>query len=235
MDRRRSPLVPAQGRCRWLIGSLRDVPETDDWLTTAERVRLAQLHIAKRRADWRLGRWVAKRAVGAALGCAPARIAVIATESGAPLALRDGVPAPLALSLSHAAGRGLCAVAPPEVGVGCDLEPLAPRSAAFVRDYFTPAEQHRIAGDDRLATLFWCAKEAVLKALRDGLRRDPREAEVALAASDRRLIVDCDGRRFDARWWVADGLVAVIASLSDARAPGLGPCLRTPNVQTGGL
>jgi 4'-phosphopantetheinyl transferase len=212
LDRPLPPLVPAQGRCGWLIGALRDVPDTDDWLTAGERVRLAQLHLAKRRADWRLGRWVAKRAVGAALACDPDRIAVIATESGAPLALRDGVPAPVALSLSHAAGRGLCAVAPPGVAVGCDLEPLAPRSAAFVRDYFTAAEQRRIAGDDRLATLFWCAKEAVLKALGDGLRRDLREAEVASAAGDRRLVVDCAGRRFAARWWVTDGLVAVIAS-----------------------
>jgi 4'-phosphopantetheinyl transferase len=211
LDRPLPPLVPAQGRCGWLLESLRDVPDTDDWLTTGERVRLAQLRVAKRRADWRLGRWVAKRAVGAALGCDPARIAVIATESGAPLALRDGVPAPVALSLSHAAGRGLCAVAPPAVAVGCDLEPLTPRSAAFVRDYFTPAEQRRIACDDRLATLFWCAKEAVLKALGDGLRRDPREADVTLAPRDQRLIVDCEGRRFDAHWWVADGLLAVIA------------------------
>ncbi len=63
----------------------------------------------------------------------------------------------------------------------------------------------------RIGYPLWCAKEPVLKALGDGLRRDPREAEVASAASDRRLIVDCAGRRFEALGWVTDGLIAVIA------------------------
>lgn len=195
---------------RYLLASAADVPAHDEWLAPLERVRLSQLRIAKRRADWRLGRWVAKQAVAAALGCDPVRVAIIASESGAPLALRDGVPAPVALSLSHADGRGLCAVAPSGAAVGCDLERVAPRSPAFVRDYFVAAEQQRIGADDRLATLLWCAKEAALKALGDGLRRDPREAEVTLAADDTHLTVTCAGRRFDAWSFGVDGLVAAL-------------------------
>ncbi len=203
----------------WRIACAAGVPEDDDWLVPVERVRLAQLRLAKRRTDWRLGRWVAKHTVAEALACDAARVAIIARESGAPLALLDGVPAPLAISLSHADGRGLCAVAPPDVAVGCDLEPVAPRSAAFVRDYFSAAERRRIGADDRLATLYWCAKEAALKALGDGLRRAPGEAEVTLAADTPRLSVVCAGRRFDA-WSVdVDGFVAVIAVYKRRSAP----------------
>ncbi|MFN8642278.1 MAG: hypothetical protein U0802_11705 [Candidatus Binatia bacterium] len=78
---------------RYLLQASGDVPADDAWLAPVERVRLAQLRVAKRRADWRLGRWTAKRAVAAALGVAVDRVAVIAAAGGAPLALLDGVPA----------------------------------------------------------------------------------------------------------------------------------------------
>jgi 4'-phosphopantetheinyl transferase len=200
-----------------LLQPLAAVPADDDWLAPTERARLAALRIPKRRADWRLGRWTAKCAVAAALDCDPARIAIIATESGAPLALRDGVPAPVAISLSHAAGHGLCAVAPAGVVLGCDLERIEPRSAAFARDYFTATEQALIGTDPRLATRLWCAKEAVLKALGDGLREDTRAVEVGMGTgsadgwSRLTAVHTASGRRFDAWWRELDGLVAVIA------------------------
>jgi len=63
--------------------------------------------------------------------------------------------------------------------VGCDLEVVEARSPAFLEDYFTTQEQAALraapaAERDRLATLFWAAKESVLKALRVGLRADTR-------------------------------------------------------------
>jgi 4'-phosphopantetheinyl transferase len=61
--------------------------------------------------------------------------------------------------------------------VGCDLELVEPRSAAFVRHFFTSTEQQAIH-DDLTANLLWSAKESVLKVLRTGLRRDTRTVEV---------------------------------------------------------
>ncbi len=162
----------------WMLATAAEVPVSDDWLSTVEQAALARLRVDKRRADWRLGRWVGRRALAAALACDAGRLAIIASESGAPLALRDGLPAPVSLSLSHAGGHGLCAVAPIGVAIGCDLEPLTLREPAFVRQWFTAAEQAAIAADPTLATVFWCAKEAVLKADRCGLRDDPSRVTV---------------------------------------------------------
>jgi 4'-phosphopantetheinyl transferase len=227
------------------------VPAGDDWLAPAERARLAALRVERRRAAWRLGRWTAKRAVALAdgrCGLALDRIAIIATESGAPLALIDAAPAPCAISISHAAGRALCVVAPPAAAVGCDLERVEPRSAAFVADYFTAAERaavDRAAPHERavLATLIWSAKEAVLKAMREGLRLDTRAAEVTPASGvsvqgwrPLSAVHPFSGRRFDG-WWRREGdCVATVAAdaaleppraldlralaLSDGRLPG---------------
>jgi 4'-phosphopantetheinyl transferase len=209
------------------------VPGDDDWLTPAERARLAELRIGRRGAEWRLGRWTAKRAVALVDGRALTfdRIAIIATESGAPLALIDSTPAPCAISISHTAGRGLCVVAPSAVALGCDLERVEPRGGAFVADYFTAAERavvEQAAADQRacLATLIWSAKEAVLKALREGLRLDTREVEVtpasAAAVEGWRPLVGThapSGRRFDGWWRRAGDLVATVAADTRLGAP----------------
>ena len=138
----------------------------------------------KRRADWRLGRWTAKRVIRRALPSVAedAAIEILAAESGAPKASIAGVPAPFVLSISHSHRRSVCAVAAPELRMGCDIEWIEPRSEAFVRDYLTAAEQRRVraAGTDRweLVTMTWSAKECVLKAMREGLRLDTRDVEL---------------------------------------------------------
>jgi 4'-phosphopantetheinyl transferase len=70
------------------------------------------------------------------------------------------------------------------VAVGIDLEIVEPRSAAFGRDYFTPAEADFIAAvapQEQAAwvTCLWSAKEAVLKALGLGLRLDTRAVQIS--------------------------------------------------------
>jgi 4'-phosphopantetheinyl transferase len=221
------------GSCAWLMQTAADIPRADAWLSAAERAHLATLTVVRRRLDWRLGRWTAKCAVARIDGrpeLTLARIAIIATESGAPLALLDSTPAPYTISIGHAAGRALCVVGPPAVALGCDIERLEPRSDAFVADYFTAAERavvEQAASDDRasLVTLIWSAKEAALKALREGLRLDTREVEVEPAAAPPvqgwcPLVIahTPSGMRFEGWWRDAGGLVATVAA-----APPLGP------------
>jgi hypothetical protein len=55
----------------WLEQAVNDVPDNNNWLCTGELACLNRLRFAKRRADWRLGRWTAKRAVAARLGWPP--------------------------------------------------------------------------------------------------------------------------------------------------------------------
>ena len=165
----------------WLTRSLVDVPGGDHWLTSGERDVLAGLRFPKRRADWRLGRWTAKAAVGLWLDVAPASVAVLSGPDGAPAAWIGDAPAPVALSLSHRGGRALAVVARAGCTVGCDLELIEPRSGAFVAEWLAPDEQRRAAAAAatdraRLVNAIWTAKEAAAKVRREGLRLDLRTA-----------------------------------------------------------
>jgi 4'-phosphopantetheinyl transferase len=208
----------------WLIRSLADVPAGDTWLSARERRAEAGLHMQRRRHDWRLGRFAAKAAVGAWLSVAPERIEILRAPDGAPEAWVDGERAPVSVSLSHRAGRGLAVVAQAPAVVGCDLERVEPRSGAFVREWLAPAEHgllaaHAEADRARLTNLVWTAKEAAAKVRREGLRLDVRRAVVAPAgagAADgawRTLRVQWDdGAAPTAGWWRAEpGWVMTIA------------------------
>src|SRR6516164_3359283 len=168
----------------WLEQTEGDVPPHHDWLSANEAARLNDMRFAKRRADWRLGRWTAKRALAAYLNLpshpqALTDIELRPASSGAPEVFFANKPAAVTVSLSHRAGSALCAVALSGAALGCDLEIIEPRSDGFVADYFTPEEQALVAeasAPDRpwLLALLWSAKESALKALRTGLRLDTR-------------------------------------------------------------
>jgi 4'-phosphopantetheinyl transferase len=174
----------------WLEQAEADVPTGNDWLGLSEANRLNGLRFAKRRADWRLGRWTAKRALAACLDLPAhlatlARIEIIPAASGAPEAFVAHKRAPVTISLSHRGGRAMCTVAPSGAELGCDLEIVEPRSDAFVNDYFAREEQKVItlaspAERSLFAALLWSAKESALKALREGLRMDTRDVIVCL-------------------------------------------------------
>jgi len=181
-----------------------DVTSAEVWLSDREALRLNGFRFPKRRADWRLGRWTAKRAVAAYLNLpshpqALARIEIRPAPSGAPEVFLDNQPASITLSLSHSSGRALAAVAESGVKLGCDLEVIEARSNAFITDYLTAEEQGLIArtpAGDRawLTTLLWSSKESALKALHEGLRLDTRSVIVSLEASS------CDPNSWSPLW-----------------------------------
>jgi 4'-phosphopantetheinyl transferase len=204
----------------WLEQQEADVPAGENWLSQRESSILSTLRFPKRRTDWRLGRWTAKCAVAAHLAIAIddrslARIKILASASGAPEAFLDNEPAPLTISLSHGGGTAVCAIAPVGAALGCDLEVVEPRTAAFTSDYFTPAEQQHIAQvapSDRnlLTNLLWSAKESALKALREGLRVDTRLLQVTCRPEGQRelwrpLMVEYMDRQVLRGWWSSDG------------------------------
>jgi 4'-phosphopantetheinyl transferase len=166
---------------RLIAQRLSDVPSHDDWLTAAESATLAGLRVPKRRGDWRLGRWTAKLALRAA--GAEGLLEIRAHADGAPEAFEDGAPSRFAISITHTAGRSVCAVAPAGAALGCDLERVEHRGGVLTADYFTAAEQAAVAAaaePDLVETAIWSAKESALKALREGLRLDTREVVVRL-------------------------------------------------------
>src|SRR5262249_27221606 len=153
-----------------LTQSAGDVPAAGRWLSAAETARLASLHVPKRRADWLLGRWTAKRVVWTYLrNPAPlAGIEIVASGDGAPEVWIGGRRVPVPTPRRPSGGTGFWVIGPPGTDWGCDVETVAPRSSAFASDYFTAGEQALIAQTppqdrDVRITLLWSAKESVLK------------------------------------------------------------------------
>ncbi len=188
----------------WMEQSAFDVPEENDWLSPDELLHMDAMRFVKRRSDWRLGRWTAKLAVGAYFGLEDrhsrlASIEIRNAPGGAPETYLEGKPAELRISISHRAGLSVCAVAHPDLALGCDLEVVEPRSDAFVTDYFTDEEQDLLTKTQPryrafLVTLLWSSKESALKALREGLRLDTRSLVVSPDESG--WLVDREGKRF---------------------------------------
>ncbi len=223
----------------WLEQTEADVPAQSaealdpEWLSASELLHVHGLRFAKRRADWLLGRWTAKRAVAQCLNLLadPASLAgleVLAANDGAPEVFRAGKPAPVTISLTHRAGLAVCAVAPAGIALGCDLEAIEPRSDAFAADYFTIDEQALVAqatpaDRPRLLTLLWSAKESALKALRSGLRLDTRSVIVSAGNGPgfwHPLHVCHDSGRVFSGWWhTSGGIVRTLVADPPALPP----------------
>ena len=221
----------------WLEQTESDVPVENDWLSPSEATCMSALRIAKRRADWRLGRWTAKRAVAVCLSL-PAHSEVLAgievrpAASGEPESFVSNQPASVTISLSHSSGRAVCAVVVQNgVGLGCDLEAIEPHSDAFVSDYFTAEEQALVARTptaDRswMVTLLWSAKESALKALHEGLRLDTRSVAVSLGDESfhfhgwsRLQVCHSDGQVFYGWWQHGDCAVRTVVANSTLDCP----------------
>jgi len=186
----RAPDVTSQ----WMARGEHEIPPTEAWLTAGEVDRAVGLRFTKRRTEYLLRRWVCKQAVAVATGIPTdlpslARIEVANHPGGAPYVQVDGSALTLDVSLTDRAGWAVCVVGERRGRVGCDLEIVEPRSAGFVADFLTPAEQEFVDSrpdHDRsaAANLIWSAKESALKVLQTGLRRDTRSVEVVVAAPE---------------------------------------------------
>lgn len=183
-----------------LTGPPPALPGVPGWLGPAERQRLATLRLPKRRADWLLGRFAAKRLARRLLfdlvrmDLALGEFDIVAEPSGAPVVrLADGGTLPVGVTISHSHGTAFAA-AWDDTGdgysVGADLERISPGPSALVGDFFRPEEI--VAWEvlppgtarDSYATTIWSAKEAVLKSLRVGLAVDTRGVGILLSESE---------------------------------------------------
>jgi 4'-phosphopantetheinyl transferase len=176
----------------WLTQTAEDLPAEMTWLAQGEREYLSNLRFARRRDDWLLGRWTAKRALAYYLEKTNKRSTVSYPEieirrkpSGAPEVLLEGEAFPVLLSLSHRNRRSLSVLASADTMLGADLELIEVHSKAFLEDYFTEAEKRILSNASEvdlplLGSLIWSAKEAALKALMVGLSEDTRSVEVDL-------------------------------------------------------
>lgn len=174
----------------WLVQTTEAHPDLEQGIPPAgmlspqEQFHFAGLKTEKRRRDWLIGRWTAKKLVQVILlnsnrfQLPLAHVTIENWASGEPYILAPTLP--VTLSISHSHNRALCAlVEHPNWPLGVDLERISSRDQWFAEDYFTPDEQAVVrntplAERPTLVTAIWSAKEATLKALHLGLTVDTR-------------------------------------------------------------
>jgi 4'-phosphopantetheinyl transferase len=219
----------------WLARGEEHLPRDRSWLSAGEVAYVDSKRFTKRRTEFLVARWTAKQTLARVLSMpsTPAglrRIEVRHAASGAPVAVIDGEPVDLQISLTDRAGWAVCVVGTGPGPVGCDLELVELRSDAFVRDYLTAAEQRHVdtAADlearNLAANLLWSAKESGLKVLTTGLRRDTRSVEVTAAAGSvgrwaRLTVRTVEGQEFPGWWRRFGGFILTVAAAEACAAP----------------
>ena len=153
-----------------------------------------------RRTEWLFGRVAAKEAVRRFLKTfyqarwSDADIRIWADDSGKPHALgawNDVLPVKLDIGIAHTA-QFVVAVAAANARVGVDVEQVSrDLSEEFTAGVFSPEELElstRAANCSQQVVKFWCAKEAVSKALGTGIRYSPKEMRVSDFSADTGLV-----------------------------------------------
>ena len=166
-------------------------------LCNQERLQLAdKTGSAARRAEWLFGRIAAKEAVRRYLKdfhqarWSYADVEIMADDMGKPYALgdwREYQQAELDIAIAHTS-EFVVAVAAANARVGVDVEQAGRNlSEEFAAGVFMPEELELAAQSASAAQAiirFWCAKEAVSKALGTGIRYSPREMNVKSYQAD---------------------------------------------------
>ena len=166
-------------------------------LDASERREFAEMTgSASRRTEWLFGRVAAKEAVRRFLKdfyqarWSDADIRIWPDDSGKPHALgawNDYLATKLDIAIAHTA-QFVVAIAAANARVGVDVESTArDLSEEFAAGVFTPEELDlaaRAANAAQAVIKFWCAKEAVSKALGTGIRYSPKEMVVTEFLAD---------------------------------------------------
>ena len=166
-------------------------------LDAAERNEFAEMTgSVARRTEWLFGRIAAKESVRRFLKTfyqarwSDADIRIWADGSGKPHALGawgDYLTTRLDIAIAHTA-RFVVAMAAANARVGVDVESTdRDLSEEFTAGVFTPDELElaaQAANASQVVIKFWCAKEALSKALGTGIRYSPKEMVVAEYLAD---------------------------------------------------
>jgi phosphopantetheinyl transferase len=156
-------------------------------LSDQELFRRDQFQSDRRRNSFTMGRVAARRLLARRLGVSPKEVPLEVADDGG----IDVVGHAVHLSISHTDHKAAAAASRHPVGV--DLEPVRSRVDDLHTYVLHPDEYDLLENSSldpaRTTLLCWVVKEAVLKGMRLGLRRSPKEVKL----------------RFDhdARWGVA--------------------------------
>lgn len=208
------------------------VAEAEDWLGEADRALLHKRTGAAAR-RFLLGRWLMRRALGAATGLPPQDLAFTLGTNGKPecaVAAARGI----VCNLSHSGDRLVLAVARASA-IGVDVEAAGRGTQALRvgRSFFPEVEQRLLSGlpEDRaeaMALRLWTVRESLSKAagrtVWDGLKEvglDPSGQRMAL-----RGLAEAGDQKARAGWQAADGPLGGDCHLAVAVVDGGADCLR---------
>ena len=182
-----------------------DAEQAEAWralLSNEERERLEGYGVEKRQREFLLGRVAARQLLSTVLETTPQAVLLSVADDGAVEV--EGAEG-FCLSISHTADEAAAAVAQRSVGV--DVERIAPRPERLHRFLLSEKERPLLASlpltTPEAFTLCWGLKEAVLKALRCGLRRSPkivRLADIDVESGTARLTAEGEQETFAAQF-----------------------------------
>jgi len=213
-------------RCALLSGT--PLLDPASVLTGSEAGLLTPRAVPKRRNDFLRGRWIAKKLMSRVVpGLGPLDTSILPDDRGVPLPFGNDGPLPFSLSITHTDGiAGAAMVELPDL-VGIDAERLIRDPSLIAEDYFTAIERGHL-GDpqtsSRVATVIWASKEAVSKALGEGLRLsltsmvvlDPGPLELGVWHPVR---VRVDGHPSLSLWtWHEESAVVAVAAVPEDHA-----------------
>ena len=170
-------------------------------LDASERREFAEMTgSTSRRTEWLFGRVAAKESVRRFLKdyyqarWSDADIRIWADDSGKPHALgawNDFLSTKLDIAIAHTA-QFVVAIVAANARVGIDVESVSrDLSEEFASGVFTPEELElaaQAANASQAVIKFWCAKEAVSKALGTGIRYSPKEMVVTGFMADTGIV-----------------------------------------------
>ena len=148
------------------------------WLNESERERLRRFLFDGSRRRFTLCRAALRAVLCNLLGCEIERLEFETTVHGKPVALVDGIRAPISFNVSHSGKHGLVATAP-EGRIGVDVEERTEHRNMdlLIEGVFSPAEQAALTsakGNDKTLLFFrlWTLKESIIKAHGSGFTLD---------------------------------------------------------------
>ncbi|MCE7741284.1 MAG: acyltransferase domain-containing protein [Candidatus Heimdallarchaeota archaeon] len=150
-------------------------------LTSKEKERFDTFKNEKRRIEYLSGVIASKELYSLLVNKEnkPKEIEIRKEKKGRPYFydLKKDEPSNLHLSITHSGEFAIAAVGQSPIGI--DIEKIEERSESFYKEAFTEKERNEISSDAEKGTIYWTIKEAITKALGEGLHLNLHDIEIS--------------------------------------------------------
>lgn len=182
-------------------------------LSADEVARAARFHFVKDQSRFIAARGILRKILGQYLGQAPQQLRFSYSPYGKPQLLTEAGHEALRFNLSHSGSFALCALSYGR-DIGIDMERIRADLAVdqMIRRFFAPAEirlLEQMEENTRLEAFFqyWTRKEAVLKALGEGVSFPMEQCDVSSIGGAVFLQIALGNQSADPRVWQVQDLM----------------------------